>query len=190
MQESSPQIVTMSVRKVFITGGPASGKTTLSQRIATAIKASVYELDGLLMSGHAHGDPFEVVSHKETSRIIAMNAWVAEGSYLGWTEPLLRCAEIVVWMEVPWPVASYRIISRHIWATIARNNRFPGWRRLYRFWRWSGRYYNNRNSPGLDSYGVPNTKATAVEYLAPYKDKLYRCRTQEDTEEVLAQVLD
>ena len=115
-----------------------------------------------------------------------MDAWVAEGAYLGWAEPLLRQAELVVWMDISWRVASYRIISRHIKATLARNNRFPGWRRLYRFWRWSGRYYSDQNPPGLNSYGVPDTKATADERLVPYKDRLVVCRSQKNAEMLVA----
>ena len=176
----------MNVRKVFITGGPASGKTTLSRRVAAGLNVPVYELDALLLDGHERGEPFEQVCKDVASRIIAMDSWVAEGAYLGWAEPMLRQAELVVSMDVSWRVAAYRIIARHIKATIARNNRFPGLRRLYRFLRWSGRYYNDQNPPGLNVYGVPDTKATAVELLAPYEHKLVACRSQEDAEMLLA----
>ena len=160
----------MRVAKIFITGGPASGKTTLSRRIAAMLDIPVCELDGLLLGEEAHGEPFEGRFNLVVSKITNMNTWVVEGAYLGWVEPLMHQADLIVWMDVPWRVASYRIISRHVKATVARNNRFPGWQRLYRFWRWSGRYYKSHNPPGLNSWGVPDTGATAVEYLAPYKE--------------------
>ena len=175
----------MSVCRVFITGGPASGKTTLAQHLAAALGVPAYELDGLLLAGEARGEPFEVISRDALSSILAENAWVVEGAYLGWTEPLLRRADLIVSMDVPWRVASYRIITRHIRATVARNNRFPGWRRLYQFWRWSGAYYNSQDAPALHWSGVPDTKATAIRYLAPYEDKLVTCRTLRDAEMLL-----
>ena len=54
----------MSATKIFIGGGPAGGKTTLSRRFATKLNVAIYELDGLLMSGLDGGEPFEVVSNK------------------------------------------------------------------------------------------------------------------------------
>ena len=177
----------MKVQKVYITGGAASGKTRLSRRLAVVLDAPVYELDSLLLDGQERGESFEEVSESVASTIMATDTWVAEGSYLGWTEPLLRRAELIVWIDVPWRVASYRIISRHIKATVTRNNRFPGWRRLYRFWRWSSRYYHDKNPAGLNAYGVPNTKAAEVEHLAPYQDKLVVCHTQNEAEELVAQ---
>ena len=176
----------MNAHKVFITGGPASGKTTLSQRVAAGLNVPVYELDALLLDGHERGESFEEVSNDVASRIMATEHWVAEGAYLGWAEPLLRQADLVVSIEVSWRVASYRIISRHIKATVARNNRFPGWRRMYRFLRWSERYYNDQNPPGLNLYGVPDTKATAVKHLAPYEHKTVVCRSRKDAEMLLA----
>ena len=178
----------MKFAKIFITGGPASGKTTLSRRLAALLDVPAYELDGLLLGGEAGAVPFEVASNRVVSRITDVDTWVVEGAYLGWVAPLLRQADLVVWMDVPWRVASYRIVSRHVKATAARNNRFPGWRNLYRFWRWSGRHYKDQNPPGLNSWGVPDTRATAVEYLAPYEEKIVACRTKKGVEQLLARI--
>jgi hypothetical protein len=87
----------------------------------------------------------------------------------------------------PLRVASYQIISRHIRATVARTNRFPRWRGLYRFWRWSRRYHRSSNPPGLNSLGVPENRATAVEYLGAHKLKMLTFRTIKDVDQVLAQ---
>ena len=177
----------MSATKIFISGGPGGGKTTLSRRLAAKLNVSLYELDGFFLRGIAGGEPFEVVSNKVVAEITARDTWIAEGAYLGWVEPLLIEADLIVWLDVPWRVASYRIVSRHVRATVARKNRFPGWRRMYRFWRWSRRYYRNSNPPGLNSWSVPGNRATAVEYLSTYKLKMVTCRTREDVEQVLAQ---
>ena len=71
---------------------------------------------------------------------------------------------------------------RHLKAEIARNNRFPGLGKLYAFWRWSARYYADRNTPGLNEWGTPSTRTTLAEYLAPYAEKLVICRSPRDVD--------
>jgi len=178
----------MRLAKLYITGGPASGKTTLSRSLAATLEVPVHEMDGVLLSHEGREEPFEATSNRAVSRITAEDSWVVEGSYLGWVDPLLRQADLVVWMYVPWRVASYRIIFRHVKATVARNNRFPGWRNLYRFWRWSGKFYKSQNPSGLNPWGVPDTRATMIEYLTPYKDKLVACQINKGVEQVMARI--
>ena len=123
--------ISRNPRKIFITGGPASGKTTLARRIGAALDAPVYELDAMLLDADARGDPFYKATEDVVTSITGNEAWVAEGSYLEWAEPLLRQAGVVLWMPVSWRKASYRIVSRHIRTFVAGTNRFPGWKRLY-----------------------------------------------------------
>ena len=104
---------------------------------------------------------------------------------MGWAMPLFEHAELVVWTDVPWRVASYRILARHLKAELSRSNRFPGWRALYEFWRWSARFYSDRNPHRLNSYGAPHTRTYALEQLAMYRDKTTICRTNGDIEALL-----
>jgi hypothetical protein len=171
--------------RLYVSGGPGSGKTTLSKRAADLLQVPVHDLDGIFLGLAAKGEQFEAI-FDEVAKIAATEDWIAEGSYLGWTRPLLERAEFVVLLEVPWRVASYRVLTRHFRRSIARNNPYPGWRRLYRFWRWSARYYGNRNDPGLDTFGVPGTHATRIQLLRPFAAKLVVCRTKSETEELLA----
>ncbi|MPZ50305.1 MAG: hypothetical protein GEU75_13575 [Dehalococcoidia bacterium] len=121
---------------------------------------------------------------KEVATVIEQETWISDGTYLGWATPLLDRADIIVRMDVPWRVASYRILSRHVRAEIARNNRFPGWRAVYRFWRWSAAYYGNRNVHGLNIWGTPETKATLLDLLEPFQEKVIVCRDLADVTSV------
>jgi hypothetical protein len=116
----------------------------------------------------------------------AAEAWISEGSNILVARPLLERAEVIVILYAPWHVASYRILSRHFKATIARNNRFPGLRRLYQFWRWSARFYANTNPPGLNEWGTPTTQETMEAELATYEPKIVRCRSKADIEAFIA----
>lgn len=172
--------------KIYIGGGPGAGKTTLSRRLAAKLDVPFYELDRLLNRGIDGGEPFEAAAAKVLAEITANDTWIAEGSYLGWLEPLLIEADLIVFLDVPWRIASYRIVSRHVKLTAARNNPYPGWRGLYQFWSWSRRYYKSSNTPRLNSWAVPDNRATVVELLDAYKSKMVTCRTNKDIEQFLA----
>ena len=178
----------MTISKVHITGGPGSGKTTLARQIAASLDVACYELDALALELEAAGRPFSNMAD-EVQRIAALDGWVSDGAYFDWTEPLFRNSDLVIWLDLPWRVASYRILSRHIRATVARDNPFPGWRKLWRFWRWSRRYYRDQVDRGLNQWGTPNTRQAASSLLEPYTPKLRTCRTKRDIEELLTDTL-
>jgi shikimate kinase len=165
------------VRRIFITGGPGSGKTTLARRLGASIHAPVYDLDAFLLSvspGGRSGLAEESVAYgrREALRVAETDAWVVEGVYLDWTAPLLESADVIVWVDVPWRVASYRIIARQVKRELRRNNPFPGWRQFHRFWRWTRGWYRDLNEPGINVWGGPNTRATALELLGRYRGKV------------------
>lgn len=176
----------MNIHKIHITGGPASGKTSLAKRIAGPLALPLYELDEMALQLEAAGKSFIDIAG-EAQCIAELDHWVSEGAYMGWAEPLFQQADIVIWLDISWRIASYRILSRHIRATIARNNRFPEWQRLLSFWSWSRRYYQNTARPGLNDWGVPRTKQTAISLLQPYKSKLVTCLENEEIEALVMQ---
>ena len=181
----------MAAGRIHITGGPGGGKSTLAKRLAAILDAPVYDLDGLsLAAGYELARPVtaEAVIALMTPQAEALAQqprWVSEGAYLDWTRPLFERADLVVWMDVPWRVASYRILTRHLKASVARNNRFPGLGNLYRFWRWSSRYYAGANVHGLNVYGTPETRSRLIEELSRHESKLVPCHSQAEIEGLL-----
>jgi hypothetical protein len=117
------------------------------------------------------------------------DAWVSEGAYFDWALPLLERAEIVVWLDLPWSVACYRILVRYLKAELARENQYHGLGRLREFWTWSYRYYHDTNPHSLNPWGVPRTRSRAVEELSRYERKLVVCRSKREVDLQVAELL-
>ncbi len=100
--------------KIHIIGGPGSGKTTLAEDISSRLHIPHYDLD-------------KVNWEQETPSAIAERpAWVTEGIYLIFTEPMLYHADCIVLLEVSWPVAAWRMLRRHILNSLRGTQAYPG----------------------------------------------------------------
>ncbi len=167
--------------RIHVTGGPGSGKTRLAKRLAGERSIPMHDLDGLLLAIGEHVEGIN--ADGAISKLAEMPQWASEGVYVTWSQPLLEAAAVIVWLDPPWRVASYRIVARHVRLELARQNRFPGWRRLYRFWRWSAHFYDDSNEATINRYGAPNTRSALEAGLAPYQEKIVVCRTNDEIEE-------
>ena len=66
----------MTISKVHITGGPGSGKTTLSSQIAASLNVACYELDALALELEAAGRPFQEQKYgRKTMNFIFQDPW-------------------------------------------------------------------------------------------------------------------
>ena len=178
------------IRRIHIAGGPGSGKTWLASRLSEQLAVPCFDQDGTALALFARlglpptspSPPPEVEAGliEAAREFAAGDAWVSDASSVTWTAPLFEGAEIVVWMDTPRSVALRRVFMRHVRAELRRDNRFPGWRRMYRFWRWSGQFYWDRNPEGVNPFGTPMTRSTLASMLEVYSEKLVVCRNAED----------
>ncbi|HEY5001626.1 MAG TPA: hypothetical protein VII61_00640 [Ktedonobacteraceae bacterium] len=100
--------------KIHVIGAPGSGKTTLAHDIASRFHVPHYELDKVNWE------------QESVATIIERPAWITEGFYLVWTEPMLYHADCIVFLEVSWPIAAWRLISRHILNSLRNTQSYPG----------------------------------------------------------------
>ena len=171
-------------RRIHITGGPGAGKSWLAQRLSQRLSLPYIDTDGIsldLQKDLPKPLDFDELMRRRlpvSTQLAAAETWVSDGSNLTASLPFYDRAEVIVYVACSWPVAAYRIVARHARLSLAGRNRFPGLRRLYTFWRWSGRYYANRNPHGVNGFGTPETIAYHEAALEPYTDKLVVCRTK------------
>jgi hypothetical protein len=164
-------------RRVHVIGGPGSGKTTLARQLAERVSVLAFDLDSVAYAAGAKRPLDE--RRADLSDIILRGGWITEGIYLWWVDDLLRSADSIVWLDISWRTAAWRIVLRHIRASLAGTNPHPGIPRLIRFLRSSRRYYLDASllpPTAPDDDGAVSRARTATE-LGCYAGKLVRCRT-------------
>lgn len=174
-------------RRVHIVGGPGSGKTTLARRIGALVQAPAYDLDEVAYDGGAGRKRTLEERLARLAEIAAQPAWVTEGIYLWWTDALMDAADLIVWLDLPYRIAAYRIVVRHLRADLAGNNRHPGLRNLYDFLlgvRWLYRTRETVDPSAPDDDGACTRLATA-RHLEPFAAKVARCARPADVDVVL-----
>ncbi|EFH84268.1 hypothetical protein [Ktedonobacter racemifer] len=142
--------------KICILGGPGSGKTTLAQDLARKLDIPHHDLDKI---GWKRGN--DMLAWVEDAAVIAeQSAWIAEGIYIISTDPLIYQADYIVLLEVPWLVAVWRVLRRHIAKTLRGTNPYPT-KLLFNFMK------NTR------SYGIGNIESdpTVVEAVRMYREE-------------------
>ena len=95
--------------RIAIAGVTGSGKTTLCRRVAARTGLPHTELDSL-----QHGPDWEPRPQflNDVARLVAEPAWVTEWQYRH-ARPLITArADVLVWLDPPYPVAFWRVLRR------------------------------------------------------------------------------
>ncbi len=169
--------------QVYIVGGPGSGKTTFARRLADELALPFYEMDVIgWENGSGPRRPLEV-RLADIHRIASQSPWICEGGpYWDWAEELYQAADHIVWLDLPWRIAGWRIISRHIRASLAGTNRHRGLLKLWRFVLYARGFYLGKD-PALEN------SMQIFHRLQPYMDKVTRCRRPAKVEELFLRLI-
>ena len=161
--------------RIYILGGPGSGKTTLAKRLSDQLNIPCYEMDLIGWENGVGPERSLEVRLREVHEIAIQPDWVTEGGHSPWRDELLRSAEQIVWLDVPWHIARWRILTRHIRMSIAGTNKHHGLLKLYHFMGGAKTFYTSTQPD-------QRTRLTEAKALQSYRGKVVHCQRPADVE--------
>jgi adenylate kinase family enzyme len=182
--------------RIHIIGGPGSGKSTFARMLGARLGLPVHGLDEIAYEGPYFAPRRRDVVARRAREIAASPSWVAEGIFLGWTEPLLHRAEVIIWLDhIGWARAMTRILHRSARLAACEARARQGRERFLRFRDYgrnvrhfvrvavTSRDYWSRRAHGSR---YPATRAGVERALARHRTKTVRIGRREEQAALLA----
>ncbi len=118
--------------------------------------------------------------------------WVAERVFLWWVDELFDNADVILWLDFPYRIRTWRAAKRDLQRTIARNNTQGG---LLSQINWLFRHereyqFGAPRTPRTPDDDEAVTRAGTALHLEGYPDKVIHCRGNYDVDTFLTGVLE
>ncbi len=167
--------------RIYIVGGPGSGKTTFADTLARRRHVPVLHLDehfAKLFDYPQPGDnssPPSVVRYRDAlvAKWLGQGAWIIEGAEPPFIEAFAKASDLIIWCDVPFWLATTRILRRYATMDPALRDAVRPEFRLYKFLRALKQRYEADVSPPLSEW-VRWTRGHVATRVADYPEKVLR----------------
>ncbi|MFC8731032.1 AAA family ATPase [Luteimicrobium sp. NPDC057192] len=109
--------------RIAVAGVSGSGKTTLGRRVADRLGLPHTEIDALF---HGPGWTPRETFLDDVRAVLAQPAWVTEWQYREAKPLILERVELLVWLDLPTPVAMQQVIRRTLRRRLGRQGLWNG----------------------------------------------------------------
>ena len=165
-------------RRILIVGGPGTGKSHLANKLGALL--DVVPTDLRVLTRELIGGPLPSYWRTTLAKDLAIESqWIAEGTFIGWTEPLMEAADLIVWLDFPRLSALRSVVTNPLCIGLRRQPPTPGHMRFIRYLRWVNRYHRTPLSRAPD-YGphIEETRALTDWVLRDFRHKVTVCHSK------------
>ncbi|QHW33415.1 DNA topology modulation protein FlaR [Paenibacillus rhizovicinus] len=102
--------------KIHIIGGSGSGKSYIAALLSQKLHITHYDLDDIFWDHRSNEYGVQAPEderNRQLGEIISLDAWITEGVYRSWVEPIFAAADKIVVLMTPLPVQEERIWKRY-----------------------------------------------------------------------------
>ena len=118
-----PRPLTYEVQRVLVAGSTGAGKTTMAAALADRLGLPHSEMDALW---HGPGWVPRPQFRDDVAAMLATGRWVTEYQYRTVKADLLAAAEVVVWLDHPFPLVAARLLRRSLLRAVTRRPLYNG----------------------------------------------------------------
>lgn len=126
------------MQRVSVVGNSGSGKTSLAERIASALAVPIVELDAIHhLPGWEPIEPDEFL--RQVTAVTVTDGWVIDGNYriVVVDGPVWQRADTVVWLDLPRRTVMRQLVARTLRRMVRREELWNGNREpLRNLWAW------------------------------------------------------
>ena len=108
-----------------VVGSSGSGKSTLARAIAQALQLPYVELDALFWKPDWQESSDDEFLPK-LAQALAGDEWVLDGNYSRTTSIKWQRVEVVVWLDLPYPLILYQLVKRTLLRSLTREVLWSG----------------------------------------------------------------
>jgi adenylate kinase family enzyme len=142
----------MAHHRIHLIGGPGSGKSFITAKLAAAYGVAAYDLDDLFWDRAAgtygvRADPKR--RDQALAALVMQDAWIIEGAYHAWVTPSFMRADLIIVLTPSVWLRDWRIIRRFV-LRVRGKAPSPKQETLSSLWqliRWNHRYDHEKLVP-------------------------------------------
>lgn len=108
-----------------IVGTSGAGKTTFGRRLSDLLGIPHFQMDALFWKENWQASTVQELTEK-VEDVLSRPAWILDGNYSSVKELRWRDAQVVVWIDPPFWVTTWRIIRRSAVRVWKREEIWPG----------------------------------------------------------------
>jgi len=140
-------------QRIRVLGTSGSGKTYLAKKLSNGLNIKYYDLDDIFWIKKYTKKLKKCKRKEKTQKLVKRKKWVIEGIYGDWSLSSFKKSDLVIWLDPPFKVRSWRIFKRFLKRKSDKNIK-EGWKDCLGLIKYSGKYKkkSNENSASYKSH--------------------------------------